>query len=82
MIITLPIIYLIIIVWGYNGIWLSVIMPPLGFNAYIVHSASAKKVDLEDVFKGITPFLFLEIIVLVIKILFPQLSLFLPDLMQ
>ncbi len=66
---------------GYNGIWFGVIItkvieialitPPLGFNAYVVHSASAKKVTLEDVFKGITPFLLLEIIALVILILFP-----------
>jgi len=92
MIITLPIIYPIIIGLGYNGIWFGVIMtkvieialitPPLGFNAYVVHSASAKKVSLEDVFKGITPFLLLEIIALVILILFPQLSLFLPNLMK
>jgi len=92
MIITLPIIYPIIIQLGYNGIWFGVIMtkvieialitPPLGFNAYVVHSASAKKISLEDVFKGITPFLLLEIIALAILILFPQLSLFLPGLMK
>ena len=92
MVITLPIVYPIVVKLGFSGIWFGVLMikateiagitPPIGFNAYIVHSAAGGLVKLEDVFSGLIPFLFLEMITLGILIAFPQITLWLPHSMN
>ncbi|RJQ77547.1 MAG: TRAP transporter large permease [Desulfobacteraceae bacterium] len=91
MVITLPIVHPIVIELGFSGIWFGILMikateiavitPPIGFNAYIVHSAAAGKVHLEDVFAGLTPFVLLELLTLAILIMFPQITLWLPQTM-
>ena len=88
-ILTLPLIYPIVIELGYNGIWFGIIMmksvelgcitPPVGLNIYVVSSAA--KVEVDEVFGGIVPFLFLEFITLSLLIIFPQITLFLPNMM-
>jgi tripartite ATP-independent transporter DctM subunit len=90
MILSLPLIYPIVIELGYNGIWFGVIMmksvelgcitPPVGLNIYVVSSVA--KVELEEVFGGIVPFLCLELITLSLLIAFPQITLFLPNMMM
>jgi C4-dicarboxylate transporter DctM subunit len=88
-ILTLPLIYPIVIELGYNGIWFGIIMmksvelgcitPPVGLNIYVVSSAA--KVEVDELFGGIAPFLFLEFITLSLLIIFPQIALFLPNMM-
>jgi C4-dicarboxylate transporter DctM subunit len=92
MVLTLPIVHPIITHLGYNGIWfgiitvkvieIAMITPPVGFNAYVVNSAAGGIVKLEDVFAGIMPFLILELIVLILLIVFPEISLWLPSMMD
>jgi C4-dicarboxylate transporter DctM subunit len=92
MVITLPIVYPIVVKLGFSGIWFGVLMikateiavitPPIGFNAYIVHSAAGGLVKLEDVFSGLVPFLLLEILTLGILIAIPQITLWLPQTMN
>jgi C4-dicarboxylate transporter DctM subunit len=92
MVITLPIVYPIITKLGFSGIWFGILMikaieiavitPPVGFNAYVVHSAAGGKVKLEDVFAGILPFLLMDIVTLAVLIAFPQISLWLPNTMK
>jgi TRAP-type C4-dicarboxylate transport system permease large subunit len=86
--ITLPLFHPVITTIGFNGIWfgiivvklieLSLITPPVGFNVYIIKSI-APDVPLEDVFRGVAFFFFLEIVVLSILVIFPQIALWLPS---
>ncbi len=89
---TMPFIYpLVVTSLGYNGIWFGVIFtklceiglltPPVGFNLFIVAAAAGKGTTVADVVKGIWPFLLMESFVLVILILFPSISLYLPSKM-
>lgn len=92
MVITLPLLYPIIIHLGYNGIWFGVIMilvteiavltPPVGFNTFVVHSAAGGLVELEEVFRGVAPFVILDIIALALFIAFPGIVLWLPGMMK
>ena len=91
---TIPIFYPVVTDLGYDPIWFGVIIvlvtqmgvitPPVGINVYVVFGVAEGvigKVPLESIFKGILPFLIAIIAGTVIMIIFPQLILFLPDLM-
>jgi len=89
--ITLPILFPVVISLGFDPIWFGVIMvimmemgqitPPVGINVYII-SGVAKDVPMSTIFKGILPFALLEIIVIVILSLFPQIVMLLPNTME
>jgi tripartite ATP-independent transporter DctM subunit len=74
---------------GYDPVWFGIVVtktveiglltPPLGLNAYV--AAAQTKVPLGTIFRGILPFLAMEVVVLILLLCFPQITLFLPDLM-
>lgn len=90
MILTLPLVFPLITGLGFNPIWFGVIMvvilevglitPPIGMNVFFIAAAN-KDVPLSTVFLGSAIFLPAFIICLIILIAFPQIVLFLPNLM-
>jgi len=86
---TIPTIFPIIKVLGFDPIWFGVLLvvvvemalisPPVGMIVYIVHGVT--KVPLPEVFLGNLPFLLAMFVALALLILFPQISLFLPTSM-
>ena len=91
MVMTLPVMFPIMVGAGFDPVWLgviaiklaeiSLITPPVGLNVYVVRSASPIPLSLEDVFAGVWPFLILDFFTLGLLIAFPQIVLFLPNLM-
>jgi tripartite ATP-independent transporter DctM subunit len=59
---------------------IGLISPPVGMNVYIV-KGMVKDVSLEEAFAGVIPFLITDAIILAFLAVFPQLSLFIPNLM-
>jgi C4-dicarboxylate transporter DctM subunit len=92
---TVPIFYPLVIGLGYDPIWfgiiivmvteMGVITPPVGINVYVVYgvarSIPGAGIELESIFKGIAPFMVAVLIGTIILALFPQIILFLPNLM-
>jgi tripartite ATP-independent transporter DctM subunit len=91
---TIPIFYPVISDLGYDPIWFGVIIvlvtqmgvitPPVGINVYVVYGVAQTVTDgiaLESIFKGILPFLIAVIVGTMLMAVFPQLILFLPNLM-
>jgi tripartite ATP-independent transporter DctM subunit len=88
--ITLPIVFPAITKLGFDGIWFGILVtkmselanitPPVGVNVYVIRGMS-RGISLENVFRGASLFVFLEIIILAILVAFPQISLWLPNLM-
>ena len=88
---TVPFVYPLVKALGYDGIWFGVIytklcqigmiFPPIAINLFVVASAAGKDTNVMDVIKGIFPFILIEIIVLAVLILFPDISLYLPSKM-
>jgi tripartite ATP-independent transporter DctM subunit len=91
---TVPIFFPVIEALGYDPIWfgiiivmvteMGVITPPVGINVYVVYGVAKSaigEVPLESIFKGILPFLVAVIIGIAILIAFPQIILFLPNMM-
>ena len=89
---TIPIFYPIVTnTLGYDPVWFGVIVvlvvgmgiitPPVGMNVFIIKGI-APDVPLENIFRGIWPFLAAIAVCLVILMVFPQIALFLPNLMS
>lgn len=91
MVMTMPVIYPIIISLNFDPIWFGVIVmlmmeaglitPPMGLNVFAV-AGVAKDVPLQEIFRGIAPFLLSILFVAFLVTLFPGLTLFLPNMMM
>lgn len=76
---------------GFSPLWfgvllvvnleMAVITPPVGLNLYTMKSV-APELDLRDIFRGITPYLLIEMGLLVVMVMFPELATFLPELIE
>ena len=90
MMLTLPIVFPAVVALGYHPIWFGIIVvkmceiclitPPVGLNCYIVNSV-APDIPLEEVFRGIIPFVAMDILTVGVLIAFPQIITFLPQRM-
>ena len=90
MVLTMPFVYPIILQMGYDPIWWGVIMivvieigmvtPPIGINV-LVMNAMLPGTPLRTIYSGILPFLLADVARLVLLILFPILSLWIPDML-
>ena len=88
---TIPIFYPVVTQLGYDPIWFGVIIvvvtqmgvisPPVGVCVYVV-SGIERDVPLQTIFRGALPFLAALIVAAIILIAFPQICLFLPNLVQ
>lgn len=75
---------------GYDPVWFGIVVtktveiglltPPLGLNVYV--AAAQTRVPLGEIFKGVVPFLLMEMVVLLLLLFFPQITLWLPSLMM
>ena len=79
--ITLPITHPVMMKLGFDPV-IGAVTPPVGINCFVVQSASEGRVQLEDIFKGLLPFVIAGIVMLVLLAVFPQIVLFLPERMQ
>lgn len=88
--ITMPIIFPAITAMGFDPIWFGIILtvlienglitPPVGFNVFVVKSI-VPDVPIQDIFRGILWFVVMDWLTIVILIIFPQISLWLPSTM-
>jgi TRAP-type C4-dicarboxylate transport system permease large subunit len=90
---TLPVVFPLLVNLGYDPIWFGVIAlklteigaitPPVGLNVYAMKGVipRAANISLEDIFRGIWPFLMCDVVVLIVLIAFPQLSTWLPEVL-
>lgn len=92
LLITLPLLLPMFEALNLDLIWFGVLVvkyieiglltPPVGLNVYVIKSVVGQDISLETIFKGVTWFLVCEVIVVLLLVGFPQISLFLPSLMN
>ncbi|WP_455207057.1 TRAP transporter large permease [Kaarinaea lacus] len=90
--IVVPILAPIAALLGLDMMWFAVLIamnlqtsfltPPFGFSLFYLKAAAPASVRMQQVYRGIIPFVIIQVITLTILIIFPQLSLWLPDLMD
>jgi len=88
--ITIPVILPVVLQVGLDPIWFGIFLikmceigqttPPVGMNVYVSVAAAEGQVSLEDAFRGNIPFLICDFFVLIILIVFPEIVLWLPNL--
>lgn len=76
---------------GYDPLWfgvllvvnleIAVITPPVGLNLYTMKSV-VPELDLADIFRGVAPYVAIEMLLLAIMIAFPPLATWLPGLIS
>ncbi len=91
MVVTLPFLFPVVVELNIDPIWfgivlvklieISVITPPVGINLFAVLSALRGQAEFHHVVKGVLPFIFFDILVLTLLILFPELATWLPQKM-
>jgi len=59
----------------------SFLTPPFGFALFYMKGVAPKEVKMQDIYKGIIPFVMLQLIGLSLVVIFPQITLWLPNLM-
>ena len=92
LLITIPIFVPMFEKLGLDPVWFGVIVvkyleiglltPPVGFNVYVIKTVVGDDISLETIFRGVGWFLACEAVIMVLLIAFPQISLWLPSLMN
>ena len=93
MMLTLPILFPTVVGLGFDPIWFGVIMvimmemgqitPPIGINVFVIHGVARKyDVSMATIYRGIIPFVIVEILVILLLTIFPDIALWLPNSMD
>ena len=90
--IVVPVIAPVAVHMGLDPLWFALLIalnlqtsfltPPFGFSLFYLKASAPPTLKLQSIYQGIIPFVVLQIIVLALMIAFPQISLWLPGLMQ
>jgi tripartite ATP-independent transporter DctM subunit len=89
LVIVAPLYIPLIIKMGFNPIWFGIlytvtcqiayITPPFGYNLFLMRAMAPPDISLGDIYRSIVPFFLLMALSLIILIIFPQISLWLPQ---
>ena len=77
---------------GIDLLWLAILIgvnlqtsfltPPFGFSLFYLKAVAPPEIRIQHIYKGIIPFVFIQIFGLVLLVLYPDLVTWLPDLMD
>ncbi len=89
-VVTVPFVHPIMVELGYDAIWFGVILiklieisaitPPIGLNLFAVMASARTVISAGQLYRGVLPFLLVEFLVLALLLVFPAISLWLPEL--
>ena len=87
---TIPVFYPLIQQLNFEPIWFGILVvrvtemglitPPVGLNVFIIKGISG--VPIGTIFRGVVPHLIADILQVIVLIMFPQITMFLPNLMD
>jgi len=60
----------------------SFLTPPFGFSLFYLKAAAPQSIQMQQIYMGILPFVVIQILALVVIMLFPEVTLWLPNLMD
>ncbi|MGX1097054.1 TRAP transporter large permease [Amorphus sp. MBR-141] len=90
-ILLVPIVFPVVQALGFDPIWFGIIVvmtvelglitPPVGMNVFVINSITPT-VSLTQIYKGVMPFVLVDILRLILLVAFPAIVMFLPRTMQ
>jgi len=91
LVLTLPILLPTLQALQFDLIWIGILVvlmmeiglitPPVGLNCFAIKGV-APDVPLETIFRGVLPFVFVHILGVILIVVFPQIAMFLPNVMR
>ena len=85
--ITVPIFFPLVIALGFDPMWFAIIFiismqiayltPPFGFSLFVVRGV-APDISMRELYRGVIPFVICQLVCIIVFILFPSLTLWLP----
>lgn len=88
--VTIPVFLPVVVALGFDPVWYGILMvvvvemglitPPVGLNAFVI-KGQLPDVPISDIFVGIIPFLAGHVVLIVLLLLFPEIALWLPDVL-
>lgn len=90
--IVVPVLSTIAISMGIDPLWFAILIavnlqtsfltPPFGFSLFYLKASAPPEVRINDIYKGVLPFILIQVLLIIAIISFPKLTLWLPDLMD
>ena len=88
--IVIPIFGPILFALGFDPIWLGILIgmilqtsfltPPFGFSIFYLRGVAPNNINTGEIYKGVLPFVFIQLFVVVLILLFPSLATLLPSI--
>lgn len=88
-VLTIPVLYSALMQVGFDPIWLGAfvvklmavgsISPPVGMTCFTM--AGVTKMPVQKIFKGVIPYLAVDVLILALMIIFPEIATFIPSMM-
>lgn len=92
MLITIPIFFPVVRALGFDPVWfaivtlvnieLGLITPPFGLDLFVIKGVCPPDITMGDIYRGVLPFVLINILALAIVMAFPPLATWLPSLMH
>ncbi len=89
--IIVPIVAPILLTMGVDPVWLGIMIainlqtsfltPPFGFSLFYLRGVAPAQIDTVQIYRGVLPFILIQLLVLFILTLWPQLATWLPDVL-
>ncbi len=90
LVIVAPLYVPLVIALGFDPVWYGVLYtitcqiaymtPPFGYNLFLMRAMAPPEITLPDIYRSIIPFVLVMIFGLILVIIFPQIALWLPDM--
>ena len=88
--IIIPIFGPILFTYGFDPVWVAIMIamvlqtsfmtPPFGFSLFYLRGVAPKEVSTMDIYKGVIPFVLIQIVAIIIVFLIPEIATMLPSL--
>jgi tripartite ATP-independent transporter DctM subunit len=86
--IIIPLFGPVLFTYGFDPVWVAILIamvlqtsfltPPFGFSLFYLRGVTPKEVSTQDIYKGVIPFIIIQIIAIVIVFLIPEIATILP----
>ena len=88
--IIIPLFGPVLFTYGFDPVWIAIMIamvlqtsfltPPFGFSLFYLRGVAPKEISTQDIYKGVMPFIIIQIIALVIVFLIPEIATILPKI--
>ena len=87
--VVVPVVAPVLLAMGIDPIWLGILIainlqtsfltPPFGFAIFYLKSVIPKEINTLEIYKGVIPFILIQVITIIIIVLYPELTTWLPS---